>query len=172
MHWWLRKKQIDPMDNKAAIVSIHIAAIAAVPTQSVRAVKAVAGQGLEGDRYAAKLGTFSNDPGSGRDVTLIEIEAIEALERDYQIKIDPGQLRRNIVSRGLALNHLVGQELMIGEVVVRSTRLCEPCSHLETLTAKGIMRGLVHRGGLRVEVRAGGIIHVGDTITIAAPARR
>ena len=160
------------MNGKPTVLSIHIAPTAAAVMTPVKEVRAVLGKGLEGDRYANKLGTYSNTPGSGRDVTLIEIEAIEALERDYQIKIDSGQTRRNIVTRGLALNHLVGQEFKIGEVVVRGTRLCEPCSHLEELTAKGIMRGLVHRGGLRVEVRAGGIIHVGDTVTLAAPARR
>lgn len=160
------------MNDRATVLTIHIAPTAAAPMQSVKTVKVVAGQGLEGDRYANKLGTYSNTPGSGRDVTLIEFETIEALERDYQIKIDPGQTRRNIVTRGLALNHLVGEEFKIGEVVVRGARLCEPCSHLEQLTAKGVMRSLVHRGGLRVEVLAGGVIHAGDIITLAPPQRR
>jgi len=104
------------------IVSIHIAATGAGPMSSVTKARAVVGSGLEGDRYFSKLGTYSNDPGSGRDITLIEIEAIEALRRDYQIELDPGQARRNIVTQGVALNHLVDRQFKIGDVVLRATR--------------------------------------------------
>ena len=122
------------------------------------------GKGLEGDRYAAKLGTFSTDPGSGRDVTLIESEAIEALKRDYDVTLDAGESRRNIVTQGVSLNHLVEKEFRVGEVVLRGTRLCEPCTHMEKLTVKGALRGLIHRGGLRAEIVKGGTIRVGDSI--------
>jgi MOSC domain-containing protein YiiM len=125
----------------------------------------VVGVGLEGDRYAARIGTFSQVPGSGRAVTLIEIEALEALQRDYQVELDPALSRRNIVTRGVPLNHLVEREFRIGDVVLRGTRLCEPCAHLERLTAKGAMRGLIHRGGLRADILEGGTIKVGDTLT-------
>jgi MOSC domain-containing protein YiiM len=131
---------------------------------SVANVQVIVGRGLEGDRYYSKVGTYSNQPGSGRDVTLIEIEAIEGLKRDYQIQLDPGQARRNIVTRGIALNHLVEQEFRIGDVVLRGTRLCEPCAHMEKLTIKGTLRGLIHRGGLRAEIVKGGTIRVGDVI--------
>jgi MOSC domain-containing protein YiiM len=104
-------------------------------------------------------------PGSGRAVTLIEIEALEALQRDYQVELDPALSRRNIVTRGVPLNHLVEREFRIGDVVLRGTRLCEPCAHLERLTAKGAMRGLIHRGGLRADILEGGTIKVGDTLT-------
>jgi MOSC domain-containing protein YiiM len=124
----------------------------------------VAGRGLEGDRYYSKLGTYSNQAGSGRDVTLIEVEAIEGLKRDYQIELDAGRVRRNIVTRGVALNHLVEQEFRVGDVVLRGTRLCEPCAHMEKLTVKGAMRGLIHRGGLRAEIVKGGTIKIGDRI--------
>ena len=127
----------------------------------------MAGKGLEGDRYYSKLGTYSNETGSGRDVTLIEIEAIEALKKDYEVQLDAGQSRRNIVTRGVALNHLVEREFRIGDVVLRGTRLCEPCAHLEKLTVKGAMRGLIHRGGLRAEIVKGGVVHVGDVINSA-----
>jgi MOSC domain-containing protein YiiM len=136
--------------------------------KSVANAQVVVGRGLEGDRYYSKLGTYSNQPGSGRGVTLIEIEAIEGLKRDYEIQLDPGQSRRNIVTRGIALNHLVEQEFCIGDVVLRGTRLCEPCAHMEKLTAKGAMRGLIHRGGLRAEIVRGGTIRVGDRIIPAA----
>jgi len=150
--------------SQGKVVSIHIAAVAAAPIKSVAEVIALAGRGLEGDRYAAKLGTFSKDPGSGRDVTLIESEAIEALKRDYQVELEAGESRRNIVTRGISLNHLVGKEFRVGEVVLRGTRLCEPCAHMEKLTVKGALRGLIHRGGLRAEIVKGGTIRVGDVI--------
>lgn len=152
------------MNEKPVVVSIHIAPTGKAAMRSVREARAVAGKGLEGDRYFTKSGTYSNDPGSGRDVTLIEIEAIEALTKDYQIALDPGSSRRNIATRGVALNHLVGREFEIGEVVLRGTRLCEPCAHLEKLTVKGTLRGLIHRGGLRAEIVSGGTIRVGDAI--------
>lgn len=152
------------MPGQGTVVSIHIAATGAAPMSSVANVQVIVGRGLEGDRYYSKQGTYSNQPGSGRDVTLIEIEAIEGLKRDYQIQLDPGQARRNIVTRGIALNHLVEQEFRIGDVVLRGTRLCEPCAHMEKLTIKGTLRGLIHRGGLRAEIVKGGTIRVGDVI--------
>ena len=125
----------------------------------------MAGKGLEGDRYFNGAGSFSSHPGLGRDITLIESEAIEALKRDYQIELDPGQARRNIVTRGVPLNHLVGQGFKVGEATLRGIRLCDPCAHLEKLTAKGVMRGLIHRGGLRAVIVVGGMLRVGDTIS-------
>lgn len=154
------------MLRAATIVSIHVAAIGTAPVNSVPNARAVVGRGLEGDRYFSKLGTYSNDPGSGRDVTLIEIEAIEALKRDYQIELEPSQARRNIVTQGVALNHLVDREFKIGDVILQGTRLCDPCSHLEKLTRKGVMRGLIHRGGLRAEIISGGTLRPGDPIII------
>jgi len=152
--------------SQGKVVSIHIAAVAAAPMKTVAQVKAVAGQGLAGDRYSNKLGTYSNDPGSGREVTLIESEAIEALRREYQIALEPGSARRNIVSRGVALNHLIERKFRVGEVILRGTRLCEPCLHLEKLSQPGTMRGLIHRGGLRAEIITGGTIRVSDEIVV------
>ena len=156
------------MDDKPTVLSIHIAPTAAAAMTSVKEVRAVKSKGLEGDRYAAKLGTYSKDPGSGRDVTLIESEAIEALRRDYQIELAADESRRNIVTRGISLNHLVGKEFRVGEAVLRGTRLCEPCAHMEKLTVKGALRGLIHRGGLRAEIVQGGTIRVGDALIVAS----
>jgi len=150
---------------QSRVISIHIAPTAAALMTSIREVKAVVGKGLEGDRYANQIGTYSKDPGSGRDVTLIEVEAIEALERDYDIRVRAGESRRNIVTQGISLNHLVGEEFRVGKVVLRGTRLCEPCAHMEKLTVKGALRGLIHRGGLRAEIGKGGTIRVGDEIS-------
>jgi MOSC domain-containing protein YiiM len=152
------------MVAQGSVMAIHIASTGAAPMKSVARAKVVLGRGLEGDRYYSKLGTYSNQPGSGRDVTLIEIEAIEGLKRDYEIQLDPGQSRRNIVTKGIALNHFVERDFRIGDVVLRGTRLCEPCAHMEKLTAKGALRGLIHRGGLRAEIVKGGTIKVGDVI--------
>ena len=152
------------MSAEGIVISLHIAPTGAAPMQSVDQVKADAGRGLEGDRYLNQLGTYSNHPGTGRHVTLVEIEAVEALKRDYDIDMAPGFSRRNIVTRGVALNHLVEQEFTVGQVILRGTRLCEPCSHLEKLTRQGVMRGLIHRGGLRAEIVTGGMIRTGDAI--------
>jgi MOSC domain-containing protein YiiM len=147
-----------------AVVSLFLAPAAAAPMAAVREARAVPGKGLEGDRYFSQIGTFSNKPGPAREVTLIEIEALEALKRDYQIELDPENARRNIVTRGVPLNHLVGSEFQVGEARLRGIRLCEPCSHLEGLTRAGVSRGLVHRGGLRAQVLSPGLIRVGDSI--------
>lgn len=146
------------------VVSLHIAGSAKAPVLSVTEVRAVRGKGLEGDRYFSGLGTYSNNPGLGREVTLVEIEAIEALKRDYDVEISPGESRRNIVTRGVPLNHLVGREFRVGEVTLRGIRLCEPCVHLEGLTQKGVRSGLIHRGGLRAEIISEGAIRLGDEI--------
>jgi MOSC domain-containing protein YiiM len=130
----------------------------------VREVRAVAGKGLEGDRYFNHTGTYSKKLGSDREVTLIEIEAIEALKRDHRIELESGASRRNIVTRGVPLNHLVGQEFQVGEVTLRGIRLCEPCAHLERLSQKGVLRGLIHRGGLRAQILTGGTIRVGNPV--------
>ena len=147
------------------VVSIFIAREAAIPMESRKEVKAVAGQGLEGDRYFDGTGHWSKTPGVGREVTLIEIEAIEALESERNIAITPGATRRNIVTRGVPLNHLVGREFQLGAVRLRGTRLCEPCSYLESLTQQGVLSGLIHRGGLRAEIVTGGTIRVEAAVT-------
>jgi len=146
------------------VTAIHIAGEATEPMQSVAEVRAVSGRGLEGDRYFHKRGTYSNHPGSGREVTVIEEEAIEALAREVGIELPPGASRRNIMTRGVPLNHLVGRRLRVGEVLLEGTRLCEPCSHLEGLTQAGVLAGLVHRGGLRTIIVTGGTIRVGDLV--------
>ncbi len=154
--------------SQGKVVSIHIASTGSAPMKSVKEVRALVGQGLDGDRYALKLGTYSNQPGSGRDVTLIETEAIEALRRDYHVELNAGESRRNIVTQGMSLNHLVGKEFRVGDVLLRGTRLCEPCSHMEKLTLKGALRGLIHRGGLRAEIVKGETIRVGDSVMVAS----
>jgi MOSC domain-containing protein YiiM len=147
------------------VVSIFIAREAAIPMEAREEVNAIEGQGLQGDRYFDGRGHWSKTPGVGREVTLIEIEAIEALEIERNIAITPGATRRNVVTRGVPLNHLVGREFQLGAVRLCGTRLCEPCTYLEGLTQQGVLSGLIHRGGLRAEIVTGGTIRVEDPVT-------
>ena len=150
---------------QGVVVSIHVAAEARAPLVAVEAVRAVPGKGLEGDRYFAHAGTYSKIKGTGREVTLIEDEALEALFDEAGLELASGASRRNIVTRGVPLNHLVNREFCIGAVTLRGMRLCEPCSHLERLShATGVRRALVHRGGLRAEIVTEGVIRVGDAV--------
>lgn len=151
--------------SSGTVESIHIAAAAEGKPESVGQATAIPGAGLEGDRYALKLGTFYK-PKPDYELTLIEAEAIEALKRDYQVELAAGDARRNIVTRDVPLNHLVGREFVIGEVRIRGIRLCEPCDHLETVTGKPVIKGLLHRGGLRAQILTLGTIHVGDKLTL------
>ena len=134
-------------------------------------VEDVSGGGLRGDRYFREneTGTFvrwgsDEERADGYDLTLIEREAIDAIERDADIELAPGEHRRNVETSGVALNHLVGVRFRIGEVVCRGDRLCEPCDHLERLTKDGVRNALVHRGGLRADILEGGVIRSGDEI--------
>src|SRR5215470_19975614 len=147
------------------VVSIHVAASAGAPMESRQSIEAIVGRGLEGDRYVDGSGHWSSNPGIGRQVTLIEIETIEALEDEKSIVIAPGASRRNLVTRGVPLNHLVGREFQAGAVRLFGRRLCEPCDYLEGLTTKGILTGLIHRGGLRASIVAGGAIRIGDVVS-------
>ena len=143
--------------------SIHIAAAAKAQMQAIDQVTAIPGVGLEGDRYALKLGTFYK-PQPDFELTLIEAEAIEAVLREYKLAIAAGEARRNVVTRGVPLNHLIGREFTIGPVKIRGLRLCEPCSHLEAITGLPVIKGLRHRGGLRAQILTRGVIHVGDQV--------
>jgi MOSC domain-containing protein YiiM len=133
------------------------------PMISVPEVRAIAGAGLEGDRYCRERGTFSKKLPSNQ-ITLIEAEALEAAERDYGIELTAEESRRNVLTCGVALNHLVGREFQIGEIRLRGLKLCEPCTHLQQLTAKAVLKALRHRGGLRAEILGGGVIKVGEKI--------
>ncbi|MGD0417140.1 MAG: MOSC domain-containing protein [Terriglobales bacterium] len=146
------------------VESIYVASAAQGPMQAVGQVVAIPGAGLEGDRYALKLGTFYK-PEPDYELTLIEAEAIEALRRDYQVELAAGDARRNIVTRNVPLNHLVGKEFAIGDVRIRGIRLCEPCDHLQNVTGKPVLKGLLHRGGLRAQILTPGTIRVGDVVS-------
>jgi MOSC domain-containing protein YiiM len=148
---------------EGTVISINIAPEAEAPMQSVQEVRALPGKGLEGDRYFAQKGTFA-EPQPDRELTLIEAEAIEAMKKELGVDYGLNDSRRNVVTRGVPLNHLVGKEFWIGEVKARGLRLCEPCSHLQRLSHEKVLPGLVHRGGLRAQILSEGTIRVGQTI--------
>jgi hypothetical protein len=156
------------------VVSLHIGREAGAPLDVVPEVHAVPGRGLEGDRYFRGRGYYSPRPSvGGREVTLIEMEAVEALDQGIVnaegerlgIKLAAAETRRNIATAGVPLNHLVGKEFWVGAVRMRGTRLCEPCKYLEALADRPrLMSGLLHRGGLRGQILTDGVIRVGDVI--------
>ncbi|HYL46630.1 MAG TPA: ester cyclase [Candidatus Limnocylindrales bacterium] len=152
--------------TKGRVESIGITPAGKAPIVFVKAVRAIAGRGLEGDRYFVKEGTYSNEPGEGRDVTLIESEAVEAMNAKLGTDFAAGEMRRNIVTRGIALNHLVGRDFRAGGALLRGIRLCEPCAYLQSMTRDGVLKQLIHRGGLRANIIADGEIHAGDEIML------
>jgi ADP-ribose pyrophosphatase YjhB (NUDIX family) len=136
---------------------LHVAAAAGAPVQARAEAEALAWAGLAGDRYAAGRG-YWRDARVTRDLTLVEAEVVEGL------RLEPGELRRNVTTRGIRLNDLVGEAFWIGGVLCRGAQLCEPCRHLEEITGKPLLRPLVHRGGLRAAVLRGGTVRVGGAV--------
>lgn len=153
-----------PSGRWGVVAAIFVGPEAKQPMVSVGEVKALAGKGLEGDRYANGAGTFSNGHPNNQ-LTLVEQEALAAAQRDYGMTVTGAETRRNLLTCGISVNHLVGREFRIGEVRVRGLKLCEPCGHLEKLTGKEVVKTLRHRCGLRAEILTDGIIKVGDLIT-------
>jgi MOSC domain len=153
------------------VEAIVVAPEAEAPMAAVRSATAHAGRGLEGDRYWAARGTFTNAHGRGHDLTLIEAEVLDALRLPGGDALAPEDARRNVVTRGIDLGALVGRRFRIGDVECFGQRLCEPCAHLERLTAQagkpGVLRALIHKGGLRADVLSDGEIGVGDGIASA-----
>ena len=143
---------------KGSVKSIHITTAVGEEMTSVDQVRAVAGKGLEGDRYFA-----SDKPDS--QVTLIESEAIDAMAKESGVELEYGDARRNIVTQGVPLNHLVGREFQVGAVTLRGLRLNEPCNHLAEMTDRKVLPALVHRGGLKAEILNDGAIRPGDTVS-------
>ena len=147
-----------------SVIAIYVASTAEGLPHAVERVRALPGRGLDGDRYAAGIGTFSTHKGQ-RDVSLIESEAIEAFERESGASVSAAESRRNVLTRGVRLNDLVGKEFQVGNVRMLGLRLCEPCTHLVRLTKQpATLRGLVHRGGLYAAILNEGDLAVGDSI--------
>lgn len=147
------------------LIGIFITSAAGQPMVEIKQVCAFSGKGLEGDRYGLGTGLYSDRPGPDREVTLIEVESLQALEQEEGILLAPAETRRNLLTQGVPLNHLVGKVFQVGEVILRGVRLCEPCGYLARLTRPEVTPALVHRGGLRAQVVNGGVLRTGDVIT-------
>ncbi len=154
-------------ESVGTVELIALAAEAEGPMRAVSEAEAVEGRGLRGDRYVRGAGTFSNPRGRGYDLTLVEAEALGELSA-RGVELAPIEARRNIVVKGIALDDLIGRRFRVGEVECFGQRRCEPCSHLERLTRPGVLRGLVHRGGLRADVLSSGRIRTGDRVEALA----
>ncbi|CAA9469718.1 MAG: hypothetical protein AVDCRST_MAG25-1946 [uncultured Rubrobacteraceae bacterium] len=157
------------------VEAIYITPSAGEPMRSLTEAEAIAGQGLVGDRYLEGAGYYSNRPlaDGSREITLIESEELEGIERETGIRLHPSESRRNVLTRSVRVNTLIGKRFRMGEVVCEGIRICEPCTYLEKLTGKRVMRPLVHKGGLRARIVSGGTVRVGDGILVSSenPAR-
>jgi hypothetical protein len=148
------------------IEAIHVAPESGAPMEGRDRVEAVSGRGLRGDRYFLGRGTYSQSARDvSRELSLIEGETLDAVERDYGIPVGPDEHRRNLTTGGVGLNRLVGVRFRVGDAVCEGVELCEPCSYLESLTEEGVTAALVHRGGLRADIVEGGTIRFRDEIT-------
>jgi MOSC domain-containing protein YiiM len=150
---------------------IHIASAAGQPMESVHSVHVRPGIGLAGDRYASGCGHYSDDRHVSRELTLVEREAIDELRLEHGIRLEPGDTRRNITTRGVDLNGLVGRRFFLGDVLCVGTRVCNPCQYLADLLHKPVVRPLVGRGGLRADLLTEGRIYTGDPIRVAAASQ-
>ncbi|MAT80055.1 MAG: sulfurase [Phycisphaerae bacterium] len=146
------------------VLEIWIAPVAGQPMVSREIVQAIAGEGLEGDRYRS-AGSWSRDDGKpDQELTLIEIEQLEWFEKETGQVLPPSMTRRNILTRGISLNELVGSRIRIGGVELEGMRLCEPCKTLQERTGLPVLPALVHRAGLNCRIIKTGEIRVGDAI--------
>lgn len=146
------------------VVAIYVAPAEGKPMEARDEVRALAGKGLDGDRYAIDAGKYSPTKVGKRQVTLMEREAIEGACSEYDIELGEWETRRNLITEGVPVNHLVGKEFTVGGVRMRGYDLAEPCTYLEGLTREGVRKALIHRGGLRAEILDDGPIHVGDAV--------
>jgi MOSC domain-containing protein YiiM len=140
------------------VEGIYISADHGDLPEPVESVRALAGRGLEGNRY------FFDDAPAGTALTLIAVEAVEAMEQEHGVSIEPRESRRNVVTRGIDVNELVGKRFRIGAVECQGIELCEPCAPLQAMTKPGVLKGLAHRGGLNADILSDGAINVGDIV--------
>ena len=155
----------------AVVVDIYSAAVAGGPMKPLSQAILEAGRGLVGDRYYSGAGTFSEKLKDKPDsqLTLIESEEVARFASAAALSIGAGDLRRNIVTRGVRLNDLVGKRFRVGGAVLEGIRLCEPCSYLAGRVVPQVLPGLVHRAGLRAQIIQGAVVRPGDPIDLASP---
>jgi MOSC domain-containing protein YiiM len=145
---------------------LHRTPRAFLPMQSFPELKLVANRGIEGDRYMIgnEVGFYSHKPEEGRQITLFEVETLDALARDARITLLPEEHRRNVTVEGVPLNHLVGRQFWLGETLLEATRLSTPCRHIEEILGKAVFDPLINRSGLNCRILRGGTVRVGDVV--------
>jgi MOSC domain-containing protein YiiM len=146
------------------IEHIFIAPEKAAQVEAVASVEAIADCGLKGDRYEKA----QNRKDVGQQVTLIEAEQIDGFVAETSLAMAPHEPRRNLVTRGIDLNALVGKRFYVGECEFEGMELCEPCAIWAKNTHKEVVRFFVHRGGLNARIVKGGTIKVGSPIAVRA----
>ena len=149
---------------RGAVEALYRFAAPGAPGEALASASLVAGVGIEGDRYALGTGHFQGPKRWGQALTLIEAEALDGLAAEHGIRLAPDEARRNVVTRGVDLNALLGRRFRIGDVRCQGQRLAEPCSWLQRTAPPGTLRGLVHRGGLRADILEGGTVRPGDRV--------
>ncbi len=151
------------------VVALFIVDRRSAPMKQVQQLNALAGRGIEGDRYFMGTGTYSKKPEPGRQVTLIKSEVLELLKDKFEITVKPEESRRNVLTRGIEINHLIGTEFFVGPVRLRAHRITQPCVYLEKLLDQpGLYKELWDNGGISCEILSDGIIKEGDIITTAS----
>ncbi len=155
-----------PLSWAGVVRHLHRTPRAFLPMESFDELTLVAGKGIVGDRYRTQQasGFYSHKPEEGRQITLFEMETLEALARDAKIQLAPHEHRRNVTVQGVPLNHLVGRQFWVGEALLEATRLSTPCRHIEEILGKAVFDPLINRAGLNCKILKGGVIRVGDIV--------
>ncbi len=149
------------------VAGIYIAENAGAGMTATGEVNAVTNRGLIGDRYFLGTGFYSNKAGWGANVTLIESEAVAAINAGHKTNFTAAMLRRNIVTVGLRLESLIGREFQCGSAILRGTKPFPPCAHLAYLIGEpAILKYLAYCGGIGAEVIADGTIKLKDHLSV------
>jgi MOSC domain-containing protein YiiM len=149
---------------RGLIAHLHRCASASAPMEACESLTLIAGEGVSGDRYRLGTGTYSSKPEPGRQITLFELESLEAIARDFLIALAAHEHRRNVTVQGVPLNHLVGRRFRLGPALLEATRLSVPCRYIEDLLGKPVFKPMVHRSGLNCIILEGGVVRIGDPV--------
>ncbi len=156
------------MIRTGSVVGLYTVDRMSAPMKKVEQLNALAGLGIEGDRYLLGTGTYSKKPQPGRQITLIQSEVLKWLNDKFEITVKPEESRRNVLTRGIEIKELIGTEFFVGPVRLRAHRITQPCPYLEKLLDRpGLYQALWDNGGISCEILSGGIITEGDMITSA-----
>jgi MOSC domain-containing protein YiiM len=162
------RRHVEAFTLIGKVVSIYIAPLAGSQLETIEVAELRSGKGIAGDRYFQQQGTFSKQLESGADweVTLIESEEIRNYNEAQSTDWHDGAFRRNIVTRDIRINDLVGRQISVGTALLEGIRLCEPCAYLGSMLGPEIVKGMAHRAGLRARILASGYVRPGDSVEV------